>query len=185
MCLQAPHYDMTKHAIYLGKMFLTYAQDILGMYDECAGEEWFTDGYYKDIVDELMRDHSEAKARYDLMRQYDLEYIKENCDWNAYTETILGFQSDLETAIDKVQKCANSLRNGMFRISTIFELYREKLQMYTITEMPFEGDILQIKTKKTWEQKKKDEKEAEEMLERFGVTWEELHDKLEKHARTN
>lgn len=126
MCLQAPSYDARKHALYTAKCFLTYSQELLGMYDEYTGEEWFTDGEYKRITDNLMTDYSQTKERSEIIKEFDVERIRELGDWKKYTELMDRFQRRVNGAVIRLERAAENIRNGKFRISCIYELYDEK-----------------------------------------------------------
>ena len=153
MCLQAPSYDARKHALYTAKCFLTYSQELMGMYDECTGEEWFTDGDYKRVTENLMRDYSETKERSEIIKELDVERIRELGEWKKYTEFMVHFQRRTNGAVNRVERAAKNIRSGRFRISCIYSLYEKKRL------------------------------NNEEMLERYGIDIDALTERLDYYFR--
>ena len=124
-------------------MCTTYLHDLLGIYDEFIREEWFTDGLYKTISDDIMEKHKYMSAERDNIKQTDLEYAKEKNAYNEYVDLCTDVQRSFIEAIDETKRLSKDVRNGGFRLACIFQRFNKMNPVEGLEYLEKSGTSLQ------------------------------------------
>ena len=117
---------------------MKYCSQLLELYDDCAGETWFSDEKYKTNLEDVMNCHNQAELQISLLKQVRKEVYMTPKEKKYYNELILGQIEEADERLDHMEVNAQAIKSGKFRYYCIFEEYRingneETLEKYNVT----------------------------------------------------